>query len=40
MLDYKREYLRMLSIATGWNVDKLDYDMQRPLYMRPQVLGA
>jgi len=35
-LDYKRELLRMLSIGTGWGVDKLDYDMQRPLYMRPQ----
>ncbi|KAL6753453.1 ClpP/crotonase-like domain-containing protein [Haematococcus lacustris] len=36
VLDYKREYLRMLSIGTGWPVDKLDADMQRPLYMRPQ----
>ncbi len=24
VLDYKREYLRMLSIGTGWPVDKLD----------------
>lgn len=37
VLDYKRELLRCLSIATGWGVDKLDADMQRPLYMRPQV---
>ncbi len=37
VLDYKRDYLRLLSIATGWEVDKLDADMQRPLYMRPQV---
>lgn len=36
VLDYKREYLRMLSIGTGWPVEKLDQDMQRPLYMRPQ----
>ncbi|KAF6260078.1 inactive subunit of chloroplast ClpP complex [Scenedesmus sp. NREL 46B-D3] len=36
VLDYKRELLRCLSIATGWGVDKLDADMQRPLYMRPQ----
>lgn len=39
VLDYKRELLRCLSIATGWGVDKLDFDMQRPLYMRPQVSG-
>lgn len=37
VLDYKRELLRCLSIATGWGVDKLDTDMQRPLYMRPLV---
>lgn len=37
VLDYKREYLRILSVGTGLPVDKLDYDMQRPLYMRPQV---
>jgi ATP-dependent protease ClpP protease subunit len=37
VLDYKRELLRCLSLATGWGVDKLDADMQRPLYMRPQV---
>ena len=24
VLDYKRELLRMLSIGTGWGVDKLD----------------
>lgn len=36
VLDYKRDLLRMLSIGTGWPVDKLDFDMQRPLYMRPQ----
>lgn len=24
VLDYKRELLRMLSIGTGWNVEKLD----------------
>jgi ATP-dependent Clp endopeptidase proteolytic subunit ClpP len=36
VLDYKRDLLRMLSIGTGWPVDKLDADMQRPLYMRPQ----
>eukprot|EP00200_Dunaliella_tertiolecta_P005738 CAMPEP_0202357456 /NCGR_PEP_ID=MMETSP1126-20121109/11476_1 /ASSEMBLY_ACC=CAM_ASM_000457 /TAXON_ID=3047 /ORGANISM="Dunaliella tertiolecta, Strain CCMP1320" /LENGTH=384 /DNA_ID=CAMNT_0048950341 /DNA_START=258 /DNA_END=1412 /DNA_ORIENTATION=- len=36
VLDYKRELLRMLSIGTGWPVGKLDADMQRPLYMRPQ----
>lgn len=36
VLDFKREYLRFLSIATGWAVDKLDADMQRPLYMRPE----
>jgi hypothetical protein len=32
----------MLSIGTGWDVHKLDADMQRPLYMRPKVrrLGA
>lgn len=24
ILDYKRELLRMLSIGTGWNVEKLD----------------
>jgi hypothetical protein len=35
VLDYKRDYLRMLSIGTGWGVEKLDADMQRPLYMRP-----
>lgn len=40
VLDYKRELLRCLSIATGWGVDKLDADMQRPLYMRPQVRPA
>lgn len=39
VLDYKRELLRCLSIATGWGVDKLDADMQRSLYMRPQVSG-
>jgi hypothetical protein len=37
VLDYKRELLRCLSLVTGWGVDKLDADMQRPLYMRPQV---
>jgi len=36
VLNYKRELLRMLSIGTGWPVEKLDADMQRPLYMRPQ----
>lgn len=36
VLDYKRELLRMMSLGTGWGVDKLDMDMQRPLYMRPQ----
>ncbi|KAG1656532.1 hypothetical protein FOA52_005558 [Chlamydomonas sp. UWO 241] len=36
VLDYKRELLRMLSLGTGWDVEKLDADMQRPLYMRPQ----
>lgn len=36
VLDYKRELLRCLSLVTGWGVDKLDADMQRPLYMRPQ----
>jgi len=36
VLDYKRELLRMLSIGTGWPVEKIDQDMQRPLYMRPQ----
>lgn len=40
VLDYKRELLRCLSLATGWGVDKLDADMQRPLYMRPQVRAA
>ncbi len=25
VLDYKREYLRMLSLGTGWPVDKLDH---------------
>eukprot|EP00798_Chlamydomonas_sp_ICE-L_P031489 gene31489-6675_t len=35
VLDYKRDLLRMLSIGTGWSVEKLDADMQRPLYMRP-----
>lgn len=35
VLDYKRDLLRLLSIGTGWNVEKLDSDMQRPLYMRP-----
>jgi hypothetical protein len=24
VLDYKREYLRVLSLGTGWTVDKLD----------------
>jgi hypothetical protein len=38
VLDFKRELLRMLSIGTGWDVHKLDADMQRPLYMRPKVL--
>jgi len=37
VLDFKRELLRMLSIGTGWDVHKLDADMQRPLYMRPKV---
>lgn len=37
VLDYKRDLLRMLSVGTGWDVAKLDADMQRPLYMRPQV---
>lgn len=36
VLDFKRELLRMLSIGTGWDVNKLDADMQRPLYMRPK----
>lgn len=36
VLDFKRELLRMLSIGTGWDVHKLDADMQRPLYMRPK----
>lgn len=36
VLDYKRDLLRMLSIGTGWPVEKLDADMQRPLYMRPR----
>lgn len=36
VLDFKRDLLRMLSIGTGWGVEKLDQDMQRPLYMRPQ----
>ena len=36
VLDYKRELLRTLSIGTGWDVHKLDADMSRPLYMRPQ----
>ncbi|GIL60686.1 hypothetical protein Vafri_15214 [Volvox africanus] len=36
VLDYKRELLRMLSIGTGLPVDKLDADMQRPMYMRPR----
>ncbi|EFJ48165.1 hypothetical protein VOLCADRAFT_74777 [Volvox carteri f. nagariensis] len=36
VLDYKRELLRMMSIGTGLPVDKLDADMQRPLYMRPR----
>ncbi|GFR51883.1 hypothetical protein Agub_g14362 [Astrephomene gubernaculifera] len=36
VLDYKRELLRTLSIGTGLPVDKLDADMQRPLYMRPR----
>lgn len=36
VLDYKRELLRMLSVGTGWGVEKLDADMQRPLYMRPK----
>lgn len=36
VLDFKRELLRMLSIGTGWDVEKLDKDMQRPLYMRPR----
>lgn len=36
VLDFKREYLRFLSIATGWDVEKLDADMQRPLYLRPE----
>eukprot|EP00877_Chromochloris_zofingiensis_P007811 jgi/Chrzof1/3283/Cz12g19140.t1 len=36
VLDYKRDLLRMLSVGTGWDVAKLDADMQRPLYMRPQ----
>jgi ATP-dependent Clp protease protease subunit len=40
VLDYKRELLRMLSLGTGWDVEKLDYDMQRPLYMRPVVGGV
>lgn len=35
VLGFKRELLRCLSLATGWPVDKLDADMQRPLYMRP-----
>lgn len=35
VLDFKRELLRVLSIGTGWDVHKLDCDMQRPLYMRP-----
>lgn len=35
VLDFKRDLLRMLSIGTGWPVEKLDQDMQRPLYMRP-----
>jgi hypothetical protein len=39
VLDFKRELLRMLSIGTGWDVHKLDADMQRPLYMRPKVGG-
>lgn len=25
VLDYKRELLRLLSVGTGWSVDKLDY---------------
>lgn len=36
VLGFKRELLRCLSLATGWPVDKLDADMQRPLYMRPE----
>lgn len=36
VLDFKRELLRVLSIGTGWDVHKLDADMQRPLYMRPK----
>lgn len=36
VLDYKRELLRCLSIGTGLPVEKLDADMQRPLYMRPR----
>lgn len=36
VLDYKRDLLRTLSVGTGWPVEKLDADMQRPLYMRPQ----
>ncbi|KAG2441988.1 hypothetical protein HYH02_009781 [Chlamydomonas schloesseri] len=36
VLDYKRELLRMFSLGTGLPVDKLDADMQRPLYMRPR----
>ena len=28
VLDYKRELLRMLSIGTGWGVDKLDFVSQ------------
>jgi hypothetical protein len=35
VLGFKRELLRTLSLATGWPVEKLDADMQRPLYMRP-----
>jgi hypothetical protein len=36
VLGFKRELLRALSLATGWPVEKLDADMQRPLYMRPE----
>ena len=36
VLDYKRDLLRMLSIGTGWSVDKLDQvrEDQRPVASR------
>lgn len=36
VLAQKQNYLSILSKTTGHSTEKLDFDMQRPLYMQPK----